>query len=376
MGDAIAGVGVIGCGNISDRYLSTLNRVRGVSLVAVADLDADRAHAAASAWPGVRALSVDDLLASSGVDIVLNLTNPAAHAEVSTGALRAGKHVYTEKPFASDVRSGRELITLAGELGVQIGSAPDTVLGVGTQTARAVLDRGDIGEPIAATAFMAIHGHESWHPRAQFYFQPGGGPLFDMGPYYLSALVHLLGPVARVIGLARRGEQERILGSGPDAGTRFPVEVETHVTGILEHRSGALSTVIMSFEVWRSHLPLLEVHGTEGSLSCPDPNRFDGPVELYRRASQSWEPVAVAAGYSDAGRGVGVADLAGAVASGEQAIASGELGQHVLEVMEALLKAAQTGTRVDIPGTCRRPPQVPLIPAVDAATWRRGQQRQ
>jgi predicted dehydrogenase len=345
-----------------------MGQIPGLEVTAVADLDPARAREATELCPTSRAEPVEELLVDDDVDIVVNLTVPAAHAEICTAALRAGKHTYTEKPLALDAVSGREMMALAAARSLRVGAAPDTVLGTGTQTARAVIDRGGIGTPVAATAFMASHGPESWHPRPYFYYQPGGGPLLDMGPYYLSALVHLLGPVTRVTGAAHRGNPEREVGSGPDAGTRFPVEIDTHVTGLLEHDSGAVTTLVTSFEAWASRLPRIEVYGTEGSLSAPDPNRFDGTVEIFTPGRPEWTVVPASAGFVDAARGVGVADLARSLTRSAPPTASGELGQHVLEVMDGLLRSAHTATSIDIAAIAGRPPAVPLLPHTEAAT--------
>jgi len=252
------------------------------------------------------------------------------------------------------------VLAAAGAAGVLVGCAPDTVLGTGTQTARAVLDAGEIGTPVAATAFMTTAGHERWHPDPEFYYKPGGGPLLDMGPYYLTALVSLLGPVRRVVGLSSRPKQTRIIGSGPRAGTGFGVEVQTHVSGILEHESGALSTLIMSFDVWAAELPRIEVYGSTGSLSVPDPNGFDGQVKLFRGADGEWVEVPVAGGFASASRGFGLSELADAAAHGRRPRASGELAYHVLDVMEQVLVAGVEGRAVDIASSCERPAAIPL----------------
>ncbi|WP_037568742.1 Gfo/Idh/MocA family protein [Phaeacidiphilus oryzae] len=353
-------IGLVGAGQISAAYLDTLPRLDGLELTAVADLDPERARATASTVPGARALTLSELYAADEVDLVLNLTVPAAHAEVAHSAIAAGKHVYGEKPLAATAAEGRELLAAAERAGVRVGCAPDTVLGTGVQTARASLDAGEIGTPVAATAFMTTPGHERWHPAPEFYYRPGGGPLLDMGPYYLTALVTLLGPVRRVTGLSSTARATRTVGSGPRAGTEFPVEVATHVTGVLEHAGGALSTLVMSFEVWAAQLPRIEVYGTGGSLSVPDPNGFDGRVRLFRAGEEGWRDLPVSGGYQDASRGYGVADLAGALAGGTAHRASGELALHVLEVMEALLASGETGRAVETTTDCARPAAVPL----------------
>jgi predicted dehydrogenase len=355
---------MVGCGNISAAYLETFPGLDAVTLTAVADLDMDRAREVAAAHPGVRALTVDELLADDGVDLVLNLTIPAAHADVALKAIAAGKHVYGEKPLAASTAEGEAMLQAAEAAGLILGSAPDTVLGTGIQTARRAIDDGLIGSPVSATATMVTPGHERWHPNPDFYYVPGGGPLLDMGPYYVSALVTLLGPVSSVIGAASSTRSSRIIGSGPRAGEVIPVSTPTHVTGVLTHESGALSTLVMSFDAVATHSANIEVHGEIGSLTVPDPNRFDGDVQLRTLDSDGWEVLPVSAGYPDASRGIGLQDLARTPA-GELPRASGELGFHVLEVMEAVLNSAGTGAAVAIRSTCRRPPAVELSHSVE-----------
>jgi predicted dehydrogenase len=353
-------VGMVGAGTISGAYLGTLRRLSNVEVVAISDLDQARAAAAAAATPGARPLPVAELPAAGDVDLVLNLTVPAAHAEVAHAAIAAGKHVYGEKPLAATTRQAREVLAAAARAGVRVGCAPDTVLGTGLQTARKHLDDGEIGTPVAATAFMVTPGHERWHPAPEFYYQPGGGPLLDMGPYYLSALVTLLGPVRRVTGMSATPRATRTIGSGPRAGTQIGVAVATHVTGVLEHVGGALSTLVMSFDIWAGRLPHIEVYGTAGSLSVPDPNGFDGQVRIFRAGAEGWTPAAEAGGYREAARGYGVSDMASALATGAAHRANGELAYHVLDVMEGLLAAARSGHTTDITSSCDRPVAVPF----------------
>ena len=362
MGGAVTAlrVGVVGAGQISGAYLSTLRRLSNVEVVAVCDLDEARARTAAAAAPGARPLAIAELLAADDVDLVLNLTIPAAHAEVARAAIAAGKHVYGEKPLAVTTGQAREVLAAAGRAGVRVGCAPDTVLGTGVQTARACLDAGEIGTPIAATAFMVTPGHERWHPAPEFYYLPGGGPLFDMGPYYLTALVTLLGPVRSVVGMAATPRATRTIGRGPRAGAEIGVAVATHVTGVLEHASGALSTLMMSFDVWAGRLPYIEVYGTGGSLSVPDPNGFGGAVQIFTAGAKDWTPAPEAGGYREATRGYGVSDLARALTSGTAHRANGEIAYHVLDVMEALLTAADSRHTTDITSSCDRPPAVPF----------------
>lgn len=358
MGEPL-GIGVVGCGTILGQYLATFERISSLRPVAVADIDAARARAVADAHPGVRPLSVAELCADPLVEVVLNLTIPAAHADVALQAVAAGKHVYGEKPLAVTTAEACTVLQAAAAAGVRVGCAPDTVLGTGTQTARKAIDDGAVGSPIAATATMVTPGHERWHPNPDFYYAPGGGPLFDMGPYYVSSLVTLLGPVASVIGAASRTRSVRTIDSGPRRGETVPVSTETHVTGVLVHASGVLSTLVMSFDAVATRASPIEVHGNLGSLVVPDPNRFDGDVLLHSLAVRDWQTLPVSAGYEAASRGYGLADLV-ATPIGQDPRAGGQLAFHVLDIMESLLSSARTGQAVTVTSTCPRPAPVPL----------------
>jgi predicted dehydrogenase len=351
-------VGLVGIGSISGTYLRTLARLPQVRVTRLADLSQARAEAGLRHAPGARAVSADELMKSADVDLVLNLTTPAAHAQIGQAALAAGKHLYGEKPLALDLDQARGVLAQAG--GLRVGNAPDTALGTGTQTARRAIEDGLIGTPVAANAAFVTAGHESWHPDPDFYYQPGGGPLFDMGPYYLTSLIHLLGPVRRVTGMSSRSRPERVIGSGPRAGTRVPVDVETHVAGLLEHACGAVTALMTSFDVVASRQPDIEVHGTEGSLLVPDPNAFGGRVMIRRPGSQDWSEVPASAGYQDGGRGIGVGDLADRMAAGEPHRASAEVALHVLDVMQSLLTAAREQASAAIGTSCPVPDLVPL----------------
>jgi predicted dehydrogenase len=352
-------VGIIGCGAIIAQYLTNFRKLQDLELVAVADLDPARAQAVAEQYDGVRAVSVDELLAADGVELVLNLTIPAAHADVALKAIAAGKSVYGEKPLAATTAEARTVLEAARKAGVVVGCAPDTVLGTGIQTARKAIDDGLIGAPISASATMVTPGHERWHPNPDFYYQPGGGPLLDMGPYYVTALVTLLGPVVSVTGAASHTRNERTIGSGPRQGEKVPVAIDSHVTGVLTHASGALSTLFMSFDAVKSKSPNIEIHGEHGSLVVPDPNHFDGDVQLFSLGADAWETLPVSAGYVDSGRGFGIADLA-ATPEGAEPRAGGTLAFHVLEVMESVLESAHTGTAIPISSTVERPAGVEL----------------
>lgn len=355
-------VGIIGCGKIIAQYLETFAGRADVRLVAVADIDASRAREIAATVEGLRALSVDDLLAEPGIATIVNLTIPAAHAEVSLRIIGAGKAVYVEKPLTSTTEEARAVLDAAATAGIVVGCAPDTVLGTGLQTARRAIDEGLIGAPISATATMVTPGHERWHPNPDFYYVPGGGPLLDMGPYYVTALVTLLGPVARVIGAASATRTTRTIQSGPRTGEVIPVSTPTHVTGILVHESGVISTLVTSFDGVATTASNIEVHGEHGTLGVPDPNHFAGDVRLWALGDTAWSVLPVSAGYSRAARGYGVIDMAWSVADGRhgEPRASGALAFHVLEVMESLLKSADSHESVTISSTAVRPPAVDL----------------
>jgi predicted dehydrogenase len=366
-------VGIVGTGWISGAYLDTLRDHPAVTIAAVADLDASRAASVAAGLAGCRAVPVDHLLRDDSIETVLNLTVPAAHASVGLGAITNNKHVYGEKPLAADLPAARSLLEQAAAYEVSVGCAPDTVLGTGVQTARAAIDAGLIGSPLSALAVMATPGHERWHHHPDFYYVPGGGPLLDMGPYYVTALVHLLGPVVAVTGASSRRRTTRVIGSGPRAGERVPVSVDTHVTGVLHHASGALSTITTSFDAVRTTAAPIEVHGETGTLAVPDPNLFAGDVRLFELGASEWQTVPPSAGYADAARGIGLLDMlttSSPRANGAPDLrprASGTLALHVLDAMMSLLRSADEGRRIDLTTTTERPALVPLVPA---ATWR------
>ena len=340
-------VAVIGCGNISDIYLKTMPKFAALRVVGVADLDASRARAHAEKYGIARAIALDAVFDDPEVDLILNLTTPESHASVALRALEKGKHVYGEKPLALNVADGRRVVAAASANGLRVGSAPDTVLGAGLQTARALIEAGEIGEPLAASAFMTTPGHERWHPNPAFYYQPGAGPMFDMGPYYLSALVNLIGPIAEVSGMARATYTERTITSEAKRGEKIQVNTPTHIASQLGFANGAIGTIVTSFDIWGANLPRIEVYGTLGSLSVPDPNTFGGGVKIKRKEGD-WEEVALTHPYPDNTRGLGVADMAEAIAAGRPHRANGELALHVLEVMQATLDAASQRRTIDI----------------------------
>jgi predicted dehydrogenase len=352
-------VGIIGTGDIFGAYVEHCRAFEILDVVACADIDRRKAEAKAKAFDVPRACPVEDLLGDPSVELLVNLTVPRAHAEVSLAVIEAGKHVYSEKPLAVTRQDGKKLLAAAREKGVRIGCAPDTFLGGGLQTCRKLVDDGWIGEPVAAVAFMIGHGPESWHPNPDFFYQVGGGPLFDVGPYYLTALVNLLGPVKRVAGSARISFPERIATSEEHRGRRIPVEVPTHVAGTLDFVGGPIATLITSFDIWASRLPRIEIYGSEGTLSVPDPNTFDGPVLVRRAEAQAWSEMPLSHSAT-VGRGVGVADMAYALRSGRPHRASGEVAYHVLDIMEALGESSEMGRHIEIASGGTPPAPLPL----------------
>lgn len=353
-------VGIIGTGNISGIYFQNGKRFEAMEVVACADLDVERAKARAAEY-GVRGCSVEELLADPDIQMVINLTIPAAHASVCLQALEAGKHVYVEKPLAVSREEGSKVLELAASKGLLVGSAPDTFLGGGIQTAIKLIRDGRIGTPIGATAFMTCGGHESWHPAPEFYYQKGGGPMFDMGPYYLTALIAMLGPISRVTGSARISYPERTITSQPKYGQKVKVEVPTHIAGIMDFAAGPIGTLLTSFDTMGgSTLPRIEVYGSEGTLLVPDPNGFGGEVRIWQAGAREWSDIPLTHGKADNARGVGAADMAKAILSGRKHRASGELAFHVLEAMHGFHDASEQGAHYQMKSTCETPAPLPV----------------
>ncbi|HOJ12469.1 MAG TPA: Gfo/Idh/MocA family oxidoreductase [Clostridiales bacterium] len=353
-------VGVIGCGNISSIYFKNGKLLEILDITACSDLDIERAKAKAEEFGIPRACTVQELLSDEDIQIVLNLTIPKAHAEVTLAALESGKNVYVEKPLSIAREDGLKVLKRAKSKGLLVGCAPDTFLGGGIQTCRKLIDDGWIGEPVAATAFMTCHGHESWHPDPAFYYKVGGGPMLDMGPYYLTALINLIGPVKRVAGSARITFPERTITSAPKYGNKVTVDTPTHIAGIMDFETGAIGTIITSFDVWSAQLPRIEIYGTEGSLSVPDPNTFGGPVYIRRKDASQWSEVPLTHGFSENSRGIGLADMAYALLSSRQHRANGEMAYHVLDIMHGFLDSSESGKHYDVPSTCKRPSPLPM----------------
>lgn len=352
------GVGIIGAGVISGAYLENLVRTPDVEVLIVGDLYPDVAKAKADEYGVAASGTADDVLAHPDVEIVVNLTIPAAHVEVGLAVIAAGKHVYSEKPLALDRESGRRLLDAAEAAGLRVGCAPDTVLGAGIQTARRVIERGDIGTPLSGMTIFQTPGPESWHPAPAFLFARGAGPLFDMGPYYLSTLNQLLGPMARVAAVGSQAHAERTIGSGPRAGEVFPVEVPTQVSMLTQFDSGATAQSIFSFDSPAVRAGFVEITGTEATLSVPDPNTFTGELQLRRATDDDWQPVTLDG--SDMGRGMGVVDMARALRADVGHRIDGATANHVLDVMIAATDSIDAGAFVDISS---RPAPSPALPA-------------
>jgi predicted dehydrogenase len=359
-----ARVGLIGCGNVSQHYVAGCASLAAVELVACTDADPARA-AALAATAGLRALPLDDLLGDPSIDVVVNLTPPVRHTEVSLAAIEAGKHVYSEKPLATTLADAKTIVDAATARGVRLGCAPDTFLGGGLQTARDVLDAGSIGEPLGAHAAVLHLGPERWHPDPDIFFARGGGPLLDVGPYYVAALVNLLGPVEAVDAFGRGHGAERVIGTGHRSGTRFAAEVPTYVVGSYRFVSGVVASFLASFDVVESASPHLEVHGTDGSLGMGDPNTFEGEVTLKRMDDEAWHDVPLRSDRRS-GRGIGLADMIEAIAEDRPHRASGSFAYHVLDVLLAT-EAAAEGNPHAITSTTERPASLPAgTPALSA----------
>lgn len=360
------GIGIIGCGNISAAYLRLAPAFRGVTVRAVADVNMATAEARAAEF-GVKAQSVEDLLGNPQVDVVINLTVPDAHFAVSKAILQAGKHVYSEKPLTLTLEDGLALRELAREQGLSVGCAPDTFLGGAHQLARAIIDEGRIGTITAGGAAVLSHGMEHWHPNPDFFFLPGGGPMLDLGPYYVANLINLIGPVRRVAALTSSAHATRTITSEPRAGEVIPVRTPTNIHALLEFATGATVTLSTSWDVWSHKRANMELYGTEGSIYVPDPNIFSGRVEVAGRDGKieevrAWDhpfgrfnshhpSVGDHANY----RTAGLADMVAALREGRDVRCSIDRALHGVEVMTACLRSGESGSFVTMATTCTRP---------------------
>lgn len=351
------GIGIIGAGVISKQYLDNLTSFPDINVAAVGDLFEEAAAARAAEYGVPVHGGVDAVLGHPDVEIVINLTIPAAHVEVATRALNAGKHVWSEKPFSLDRESGLGLLKAADAAGLRLGCAPDTFLGAGLQTARRMIERGDIGVPLTALTLMQSPGPESWHPNPAFLFQDGAGPLFDIGPYYLTTLVQTFGSIRRVAAFGSKSRETRVIGSGPKAGEEFAVTVPTHVSSILEFDGGESAQSIFSFDSPLKRAGFVEITGSEATIAFPDPNNFDGDVMICARGADDWTTVPSTG--STASRGAGVLEMARALRAGRPHRAQGELAFHVLDTMASIAESIDTKSFVDVESSTAPVPALP-----------------
>lgn len=349
-------IGMVGVGAISGIYLQNLTQTfKEVELVAVCDLIRERAEKAQKEYHIPKIYdTMYDLFADPEIDIVLNLTRPYEHYGVSSEALKAGKHVYSEKPLGASLEEGRKLVELAKERHLMLGGAPDTFLGAGIQTSRKLIDDGYIGDPIGAAAFMICRGHETWHPDPDFYYQYGGGPMMDMGPYYVTALINLLGGVKSVMGSVKATFPTRTITSQPHFGETIHVNVPTYITGIMNFQSGAIGTIFTTFDVCYPQQARLEVYGTKGTLFVPDPNGFGGPVRLMRLEDPEPKEIPLCFDYAENSRGLGLADMAKALQTGREPRESWQQTYHTLEILQSFEKSSKSGALVPIESSYHR----------------------
>ncbi|WP_211745571.1 Gfo/Idh/MocA family oxidoreductase [Paenibacillus sp. Marseille-Q4541] len=348
--------GIIGCGNISSIYLTNLKKSPVIEVVAVADLIMERAEARATEFSIENVYTVDEMLNNEEIELILNLTVPGSHALTNIAALQAGKHVYGEKPFTVSLEDGRKVLELAEEKGLYVGCSPDTFMGSGIQTSIHAIASGLIGTPVSATAFFMGDGPESWHPDPEFFYASGGGPMLDMGPYYLTALVKILGPIRRISASTGIQIPDRVIGSGPKQGQKLQVQTPTHLAGTIDFENGVIGTMIASFDIRAgSNLPLIEIHGTAGTLQVPDPNFFNGDVKLRKHGSEEWEIVQPVFTSEQNERGLGINQMVEAIRNQAPAEASGQLGYHVLEAMHAFERSSLEGRHVILESTLHDP---------------------
>ncbi len=359
-------IGIIGCGMISPAYFKASQKFPIIQVVACSDIIPERAKAKQDEY-GVQAMTNEELLAREDIEIVLNLTPPQVHSTIAMDTLRAGKHAYSEKPFGVDSEDAAKVMALAKEKGLRVGCAPDTFLGGGQQTARKMIDDGWIGKPLTGTAMVLGRGPEKW-PQAPFFYDYGAGPMLDLGPYYMTALVNMLGPAESVIAVTKKFDDFRTLGDKVSETyqniykpfDKYPVTVTTHLTGVIKFKCGAVITVIASFDCYRhGHRPI-EIYGSDGSLQVPDPNTFGGPVRIFRPGYDDWKDVPLAYGYTENSRSIGITDMAYALRSGRQHRANGELANHVLDIMLAFDKSSKLGAEYKLTTTCQRPEALPV----------------
>lgn len=356
-------VGVVGCGAISNAYNVGTEKFDIVEIKSCTDLFPEKAQKAEEDY-GWKAVEFDEIMNDSEIEIILNITQPFGHFEVAKKALLAGKSVYNEKPLCIEREEAQELLAIAKEKNLRVGCAPDTFMGTGIQTCIKVISDGWIGKPIGFNAFMMAHGWESWHPSPDFYYKKGGGPMFDMGPYYLTALVTMLGPIAEVSGLNSKAFNTRTITSKPLFGQKIEVDVPTHVAGLLQFENGVIGNLTTSFDVWKHECPIIEIYGTLGTLSVPDPNKPYGKIKIFSPQhdpeDKTWKELPFTHPFCKQTRGMGLADMAYAIRSGRKHRANGELAYHVLDVMHAIHDSAAQRKQITVQSTCEQPAQLKM----------------
>lgn len=341
-------IGIVGCGAISHIYINNItNMFSNTKVVAVCDIDKNKANEIKEKYKISSVLTLDEMLMNENIDIILNLTTPNVHYSICKKALLAGKHTYVEKPLSLELEQGKELVQIAYEKKLLLGCAPDTFLGAGIQKCIQIIKEGKIGNVISATAYMMCHGHESWHPNPEFYYKKGGGPMFDMGPYYLTALINLIGPVKSVMGMVKKSFNTRTITSKKKSGKIIEVEVPTHINGLIEFENGAIGNIITSFDVWGHHLPNIEIHGTEGSIKVPDPNSFNGEI-LLKILDGDWKVVKNDLQYKENSRGLGVSNMINSINNDVINKCNGKLALHVLELMHGFHISAETKKQYEL----------------------------
>ena len=355
-------VAIAGCGNISDIYLKNLTTSHPhLQVYAISDLNEENTKIKSDKYKIEKTMTFEEIIADPEVDIVLNLTPPLFHYELSKHALEAGKHVYVEKPLSQKFEEGKKLVELAEEKGLLIGCAPDTFLGAGIQTCRRIIDEGLLGNVFSAEAFMVCHGSENWHPNPEFFYKAGGGPMYDMGPYYLTALINLVGSIKSVFGMNTSCAAVRRITSQPKYGQIIDVEVPTHVSALLRFSNGAVGNIVTSFDIWGSSLPRIEIHGTRGSLIVPDPNFFGGEILLKQYFDEEFRRYPLLTEESEDSRGIGLADMAKCIQERRtNHRASGKLALHVLEIMEKIHTSSDEHREITLETCCKRPDLMPL----------------
>ena len=357
-------IAMIGVGSISGIYLQNISTVfQEINLIGVCDLVRERAENAKAKWNVPKIYdTMYDAFADPEVDIILNLTRPYEHYGVTKAALEAGKHVYSEKPLAADWDEGRELVALAEKKGLMLGGAPDTFMGAGIQTCRKLIDEGAIGKPIGSAAFMICRGHETWHPDPEFYYKRGGGPMMDMGPYYLTALINLMGGVKAVSGVTKTSFPTRLITSEPHNGEIVTVDVPTYVTGTLLYDSGAVGTIFTTFDVYYPYQARLEIYGEDGTLFVPDPNGFGGPIKLFKKGDKEPVDMPLQFDYCENSRALGLADMAKALETGRFCRTDYHQTAHVLEILTSFDKSSDAGKILPITTKYERRPPMKVNP--------------